>query len=187
MAGFAKAYIAPIIISRNTREEIRLTLRHCHDVRLVDLRIYTLDEKKGKAAPTDRGAVIDLKLWPRFRRAVASLKPSNGAFPVWVQQMAPDAGSRSIFPSSTALEQNRQEQIYLERQDFQGITFILLKTSAISKRGRPGQTKRVITIGPILWCQFLKALNKMQEVLLDQGLLAGEVHGEQSRPEEMHA
>lgn len=187
MAGFAKASIAPIIISRNTREEIRLTLRHYHDVRLVDLRIFSLDEEKGKATPTDRGAVINLKLWPQFHRAVVSLKPSNGAFPVWVQQMAPDVGSRSIFPSSLSFKKVRQEQIYLERQDFQGITFILLKTSAISKRGRPCQTRRMITIGPILWCQFLKALNKMQEVLFDQGLLAGEVHGEQSRPEEIYA
>lgn len=178
MAGIAKEGIDPIIVSRNSREEIRLSLRQNHSVRYVDLRVYVLDATKGQALPTEQGAVINLRLWPHFRHAVASLEPLNAAFPVWVQQMAQDAGGRSIFPSTAVLNKNLQEQIYLEHQDFRGITFILLKTSAISKRGRPCRLKRLITIGPILWSQFLAALDKMETLLLNHGLLSEEILGE---------
>jgi hypothetical protein len=178
--------IDPIIICRNSREEIRLSLRRHQGAGFVDLRVYALDEIKGKAAPTEQGAVINLKLWRHFYGAVARLAPLSGALPVWVQQSAPDAGLRSVFPSSTVLKKNSQEQIYFEHQDFQGITFILLKTSAISKRGRPCRINRLVTIGPILWDQFLAALQKMENLLLNQGLLAEEVHRETPRLGEVY-
>jgi hypothetical protein len=187
MAETAGQGSAPIIVHQTPREEIRLTLRQANGSRFVDLRTYVLDQDKGKAVPTEKGATINLRLWPQFRRAVANLEPLNGAFPVWVQQLAQDARNRTIFPRTNALQPNLQEEIYLEHQDFRGITFILLKTSAISKRGRPCRLKRLITIGPILWSQFLTALNKMEEVLGDLGLLAEEGFRDTSGLEEIHA
>ncbi|MDI6853127.1 MAG: hypothetical protein QME75_05920 [Deltaproteobacteria bacterium] len=178
--------IDPIVVSRSNREEIRLSLRQHHGERHVDLRVYALDEIKGKAVPTDQGAIINLKLWRHFCDAVARLAPLKGAFPVWVQQTTPEVEVRSVFSNSNVLEKNSQEQIYLEHQDFRGITFILLKTSAISKRGRPCRINRLITIGPILWSQFLAALKKMETLLLNQGLLAEERLGEPQRLGEIY-
>ncbi len=186
MPEIAEEGIDPIIISRNSREEIRLSLLQNRSAGYVDLRVYALDETRGKAVPTDQGVVINPKLWRHFYRAVARLAPLNGAFPVWVQQTAQEAGVRSIFPNSTVLKKNSQEQIYLEHQDFRGITFILLKTSAISKRGRPCRINRLITIGPILGSQFLAALHKMEILLLNHGLLAEENLGEPHRLGEIH-
>ena len=187
MAEMIKTGMASIVVSQNPREEIRLTLRQLNDLRFVDLRSYALDEKKGKTVPTEKGAVINLELWPLFRRAVARLEPCNGTLPVWVQQMAPNGGNRSVFPGNAPIRENAQEQIYLEHQDFRGITFILLKTSAISKRGRPCRIKRLITIGPILWSQFLQALNKMDEVLVNLGLLSDEAMRQESGLEHVPA
>ena len=179
---------APIIVRQTPREEIRLTLRQANGSRFfVDLRTYTLDLERGKPVPTEKGATINLKLWPQFRRAVANLEPLNGAFPVWVQQLAHDTRQRTIFPRTPALQPNVQEQIYIEHQDFQGITFILLKPSAISKRGRPCRLKRLITIGPILWSQFLTAVKQMEERLGDLGLLAEEGLRDTPALEEMHS
>lgn len=187
MAETAGNGSAPIIVHQTPWEEIRLTLRQANGSRFVDLRTYHLDQGKGKAVPTEKGATINLRLWSQFRRAVANLEPLSGSFPVWVQQLAQDARHRTIFPSNAALPQALQEQIYLEHQDFRGITFILLKTSAISKRGRPCRLKRLVTIGPILWSQFLTALNKMEKVLGALGLLVEEGLGDTSGLEEIPA
>jgi hypothetical protein len=187
MAEVSRKKSEPIIVHQTPREEIRLTVRQTNGSRFVDLRTYVLDREKGKALPTQNGAIINLGLWPQFRRAVANLEPLNGKFPVWVQQLAQDAGNRTVFPESTTLQATRQEPIYLEHQDFRGITFILLKTSAISKRGHPCRLKRLITIGPILWSQFLAALNKMEEVLSDMGLLTEGGFRDEVRLEEGHA
>jgi hypothetical protein len=187
MAEKAGNGIAPIIVSQTNREEIRLTLRQSSTSRFVDLRIYVLDQEKGKAVPTEKGTTINLKLWPQFCRAVHSLEPCNGTLPVWVQQIARDDENRTIFPRTGISRKNLQKQIYLEHQDFRGITFILLRTSAIFKRGRPSPVKRFITIGPILWSQFLTALNKMEEMLDELGLSVDEVLQDTSEPEGISA
>ncbi len=188
MAKVAKEGIGPIIISQNNREEIRLTLRHCNGLSFVDLRMYALDQQRGKAVPTEKGTTINVKLWPQFRTAVSSLEPCIGALPVRDQQMTHNRGlGRSIFPSSAALRKNLQEQIYLEQKDFRGITFIMFKTLVLSKRGRPRRTRRLITIGPVLWHQFMKALNIMEALLISLGFLSEEVIMEESGFEQLLA
>lgn len=188
MAEVDKAGIGPIIISQNSREEIRLTLRHCNGLSFVDLRMYALDQERGKAVPTEKGTTINVKLWPYFHSAVSSLEPCIGDLSVRDQQMTHIGGvGRSIFPSSPALQKNLQEQIYLEQRHFRGITFIVLKTFALSKRGRPRRTRRLVTIGPILWSQFMKALDYMEALLISLGFLSEEAVGETSGFEQLPA
>jgi hypothetical protein len=174
MRGVTKPEIALIIISQNVREEFHLTLMQSNSRKFVDLRTHIRDQGRGNASPACTGITINLELWPQFMAALSSPKTWTDPLPFWSQQKTRDFGSGGyIFPPEM-LQKNLQEQITLEHKNFQGILFIFLKTLARSSKG--GGLSQV-TIGPLLWSQFMRGLKKMEEVLLDLGWLARENGG----------
>jgi hypothetical protein len=169
--------IALIIISQNVREEFHMTLMEGHSGKFVDLRTYIRDQGRGNSTPTGNGITISLELWPQFIAALSSPKTWTNPLPIWGQQKTLDLGrGRSIF-SKEILQENSQEQILLKYKNFQGILFIFLKTLA---RSTKGQGVSLVTIGPLLWSQFMGGLEKIEEVLLDLGWLARENGGNKS-------
>jgi hypothetical protein len=162
--------IAPVIIGQNAQEEFRLTMVQCHGRKCVDLRTCIRNQGSGKASPTGKGIAVDLELWPQFRVAVSSPETWTSHVPFGSQQGNPQvARGRLIFPE-ISLQKTRQEQIFLEHKNFQGIPFIFLKTLPRAAQDRCLTT---VTIGPLLWSQFMAALDKMEEILIGCGWLAG--------------
>jgi Transcriptional Coactivator p15 (PC4) len=177
MRGLTKPESALIIISQNVREEFHLTLRQGNSGKFVDLRTYIRDQGRGKSSPTGNGITIHLELWPQFIAALRSPKTWTDPLPLWGRQKTRDFGrGRFIFPPEI-IQKNSQEQIFLEHKNFQGILFIFLRTLARSSKGR-GLSP--VTIGPLLWSQFMRGLKKIEEVLLDLGWLARENGGNKS-------
>jgi len=164
--------IGLIIIPQNSREEIRLTLQQRNGLSFVDLRMYALDQEDSKAY-NGNGILINVKLWPQFRSAAFSLETRVGLMSIRHQKITHSHGvGQPIFPSSIAFRKYHQEQIYLEQNDFRGIPFITFKALIPSKRGRPQPPQRLITIGPVLWSQLIKALNVMEELLISLGFFS---------------
>lgn len=174
MRRINKSEGAPIIIRRNAREEFHLTMAQEKGRKYVDLRACIRDPEKGQASPTGNGITVNLKLWPLFMAAVSNSETWTDPLPFWSQQKTRDfTRGRLIFPEE-ALRKNPQEQIFLEAKNFQGIPFISLKTLAPITRGRQ---LSLVTLGPLLWSQFLWGLRKMEEALIELGWLAKEPGG----------
>lgn len=172
MAEILEPLIAPVIIPQNAREEVHLTLRQCNGLQCVDLRMYVRDHKRNRVIPTEKGTTIYLKFWRQFRTAVLSPETWNETLPYWEHEMLRQRSrGRSIFPSGAFRLQNLQEQIYLEHTNFRGITFIFFTTLRSRYKHSPS-SKKVVTIGPILWSQFMMGLNRMEELLLKLGFLS---------------
>jgi hypothetical protein len=179
MRGVTKPEIALIIISQNVREEFHLTLMQGNSRKFVDLRTYIRDQGRGNASPACTGITINLEVWPQFMAALSSPKTWTDPLPFWSQQKTYDFGRGGyIFPPEM-LQKNLQEQITLEHKNFQGILFIFLKTLARSSKGR-GLSQ--VTIGPLLWSQFMQGLKQIEEVLLKLGWLSQENHRIKSEP-----
>jgi hypothetical protein len=161
---------APIIIYHNVREEFHLTMIKNSSGNFVDLRTCIRDAKRDRAIPTGNGITIHAELWPGFVTAIGSPETWIDPLPFWNQQRTREFGrGRLIFPDE-ALQKIPQEQIFLEHKNFQGIPFIFLKTVARTTRGR---LLALTTIGPLLWSQFMRGLDKMEQALIDHGWLAG--------------
>ena len=170
MRKTGRSVIAPIIIYHNVREEFHLTMIEHNDGRFVDLRTCIRDPKRDRAIPTGNGITVHVELWPYFIAAVGSPETWIEPLPFWNHQETREFGrGRLIFPEE-ALQKIPQEQIFLEHKNFQGIPFIFLKTVARTTRGR---LLALITIGPLLWSQFMRGLAKMEEGLIEHGWLAG--------------
>lgn len=178
MRGMTKPEIALIVISQNVREEFHLTLRQSNSRKFVDLRTYSRDQAGGNASPTGNGITINLEVWPHFIAALSTPRTWTDPVPLWGKQKTRDLGRGRFIFSPEILQKNPQEQVLLEHKHFQGIPFIFLKTLTRNNKGR-GLSQ--VTIGPLLWSQFLRGLKKMEEVLLDLGWLARENHGMKSR------
>ncbi|MFZ2087422.1 MAG: transcriptional coactivator p15/PC4 family protein [Desulfobaccales bacterium] len=169
MRETAEPQIAPVIICQTVREEFRLTLVQVGDRKAVDLRTYVWDQEKGKASPTGKGVSISLELWPHFRTAVSSPETWTEHRPFFSLQNSCDfVRGRLVFPEKS-LRKTSQEQIFLEHKNFQGIPFIFLKTLPRAIRGR---YLSQLTIGPLLWSQFMAGMGKIEELLADHGWLA---------------
>jgi hypothetical protein len=170
MRGMTHPEIALVIICQNAWEELHLTLMQCNHENFVELRTYMRDQGRGKASPTVHSLTVNLELWPQFIAAVGTPGNCIKPIPFWGKQRNRDFGrSRLIFPQEV-LQKKPQKQIFLEHKNFQGITFISLKTLA---RSLKGQGLSQITIGPLLWSQFIQGLKKMEEKLIDLGILVG--------------
>jgi len=179
MAETAWQETAPVIIGNNAREEFRLIMTQGQGRQGVDLRTCIRDQDSGKSSPTGKGIVVDLELWPQFRAAVSSPETWTNHVPFWSQPENRNiVRGRLIFPEES-LQKNPQEQIFLEHKNFQGIPFIFLK---ILPRNPKGRSLSPATIGPLLWSQFMAALGKMEEILMDCGWLAGVAGRTESRP-----
>jgi Transcriptional Coactivator p15 (PC4) len=169
--------IALIIISQNFREEFHMTLMEGHSGKFVDLRTYIRDQGRGNSTPTGNGITISLELWPQFIAALSSPKTWTNPLPIWGSQKTLNLGRGRFIFSQETLQKNLQEQIFLEYKSFRGILFIFLKTLARSSKDR-GLSQ--VTIGPLLWSQFMQGLKEMEEVLLNLGWVARENHGTKS-------
>jgi hypothetical protein len=171
MKGNSMTGIAPIIIYHNVREEFHLTLVKENGDKFIDLRTCIRDPKREKAVPTGNGITINLDLWPHFIAAVSSPETWVEPLPFWNKPRTREfARGRLIFPEE-ALQKIQQEQIFLEHKNFQGIPFIFLSNVARTTRGRH---LSMVTIGPLLWSQFMRGLAKMEEALIDLGWLSGQ-------------
>ena len=171
MIGITRSKIAPIVICQNAREEFHLGLIQGNGRKYIDLRTCIRDPERGKASPTGNGITVNLELWPQFIAAVTSPETWTDPLPFWSQQQTREfRRGRLIFPEEV-LRNNPQEQIFLEAKNFQGIPFISLKTLVHTTKGR---RLYLVTIGPLLWSQFMWGLKNMEKALLDFGWLARE-------------
>jgi len=163
---------APIIIDQNVWEECRLIPTEGQGRKYVDLRTYIRDPESGRTLPTDKRITVGLELWRHFRDAVSLPETWTTFLPLGDRQLSRKLSRGRLIFSEETLQKFPQDQIFLENQDIQGISFIFLK-----KLARTGQDPQVPagTIGPLLWSQFLTGLGKMEEALLDLGWLAKEV------------
>jgi hypothetical protein len=134
----------------------------------VDLRTYIRDPESGKAFPTEKRITVDLELWPQFRGAVSNPETWTKFLPFGDQLNRDLCRGRLIFPEE-ALQKFPQEQIFLKHKDFQGISFIFLK--ALARTTGSGGVSPA-SIGPLLWSQFMKGLNRVEQALVDLGWLA---------------
>jgi hypothetical protein len=174
MRGRTRLEIARIIICQNAREEFHLTLIQGNKGKFVDLRTCIRDQERGTASPTGNGVTINLKLWPQFLASVSSPETWTDPLPFWAQQGTGESvRCRLIFPEE-ALQKNLQEQIFLEHKNYQGIPFIFLRTLAHATRAR---RLSLVSIGPLLWSQFMRGLKEMEKALIDLGWLERESGG----------
>ena len=179
MREMTNSEIALVIISQNVREEFHMTLMEDNSGKFVDLRTYIRDQGRGNASPTSNGVTISLELWPQFIAALSTSRTWTDPLPFWGKQKPATSGRADLFFPKKYSRKNPQEQIFLEHKNFRGILFIFLKTLVRSSKGR-GLSQ--VTIGPLLWSQFMQGLKKIEEVLLKLGWLSQENHRIKSEP-----
>jgi hypothetical protein len=170
MRGMTKSEIAPIVICQNAREEFHLDLMQGNGRKYIELRTCIRDPERGKANPIDNSITVNLELWPLFIAAISSFETWTYPLELWSQQQTREFGRDKLLFPEEVLRNNPQEQIFLEARNFQGIPFISLKTLANNTKGR---RLYLVTIGPIIWSQFMWCLKNMEKALLDFGWLAG--------------
>ena len=171
MRGMTKSEIAHIVICQNAREEFHLGLMQVNGRKYIDLRTCIRDAGRGKASPIDNNITVNLELWPLFIAAITSFETWTDPLPFWSQQQAREFRTGKLIFPEEVLRNNSQEQIFLEVKNFQGIPFIYLKTLACTRLGRRLCS---VTIGPLIWSQFMWCLKNMEKALLDYGWLAQE-------------
>jgi len=60
-------------IPKNSREAIKLTLAEFKGHKLIDMRVYAIEESK-EPTPTKKGLAVSPALWPEFRKALAQIE-----------------------------------------------------------------------------------------------------------------
>ncbi|MCC7261582.1 MAG: transcriptional coactivator p15/PC4 family protein [Candidatus Latescibacteria bacterium] len=63
----------PIILPKNSREELRLSLAEFNGHPYVDLRVYYRDDESGEMRPSRSGITVSPTRWPAFMAGLQQL------------------------------------------------------------------------------------------------------------------